>query len=58
MSRYHAFREIAATTPAAIIETGFLKADRELLTQRADRAAAGIVAGIECFHQETHRGAR
>ncbi len=49
MSRYHAFREIAPTTPAAIIETGFLKADRELLTQRADRAAAGIVSGIACF---------
>ena len=49
MSRYHAFREIAIDTPAAIIETGFLKADRELLTQHPERAAAGIVAGIECF---------
>jgi N-acetylmuramoyl-L-alanine amidase len=49
MSRYHAFREIAAQTPAAIIETGFLNADRELLTQHPDRAAQGIVAGIQCF---------
>ncbi|MGC8779853.1 MAG: N-acetylmuramoyl-L-alanine amidase family protein [Anaerolineae bacterium] len=49
MSRYHAFHEIAATTPAAIIEIGFLKADRELLTRHPERAAAGIVAGIECF---------
>jgi N-acetylmuramoyl-L-alanine amidase len=49
MSRYHAFREIAIETPAAIIETGFLKADRALLTQHPERAAAGIVAGIECF---------
>ena len=49
MSRYHAFREIAIETPAAIIETGFLKADRELLTQHPERPAAGIVAGIECF---------
>ena len=49
MSRYHAFREIAVETPAAIIETGFLKADRELLTQHPERSAAGIVAGIECF---------
>lgn len=49
MSRYHAFREIAATTPAAIIETGFLKADRALLTQQPERAASGIVAGIVCF---------
>ena len=49
MSRYHAFREIAIETPAAIIEMGFLKADRELLTKRPERAAAGIVAGIDCF---------
>ena len=49
MNRYHAFREIAIETPAAIIETGFLKADRELLTKRPERAAAGIVAGIDCF---------
>ena len=52
MSRYHAFREIAASTPAAIIETGFLRADRELLTKGSDRVAAGIVAGIECFLAE------
>jgi N-acetylmuramoyl-L-alanine amidase len=49
MTRYHAFREIAPTTPAAIIEVGFLKADRGLLTQQPERAAAGIVSGIECF---------
>ncbi len=49
MSRYHAFREIAPQTPAAIIETGFLKADRELLTQHPERAAQGIAAGIQCF---------
>ncbi|MCX7671687.1 MAG: N-acetylmuramoyl-L-alanine amidase [Anaerolineae bacterium] len=57
MSRYHAFREIAPTTPAAIIEIGFLKADRELLTRRPERAAAGIVAGIVCFlGHEAFRG--
>lgn len=55
MSRYHAFREIAPTTPAAIIETGFLKADRSLLTQQPERAAAGIVSGIVCF-LENHEG--
>ena len=49
MSRYHAFREIAAETPAAIIEIGFLKADRGLLTKQPERAAAGIVSGIDCF---------
>lgn len=51
MRGYHAFREIAADTPAAIIEIGFLKADRELLTRRQERVAAGIVTGIECFLQ-------
>lgn len=49
MSRYHAFREISPTTPAAIIEIGFLKGDRDLLTGQPDRVAAGIVAGLQCF---------
>lgn len=57
MTRYHAFREIAATTPAVIIEVGFLKADRELLTQRPAQAAAGVVAGIVCFITQNERGA-
>lgn len=48
MTHYHAFREIALSTPAAIIELGFLKADRELLTQEPERAAKGIVNGILC----------
>jgi N-acetylmuramoyl-L-alanine amidase len=52
MSRYHAFREISPTTPAAIIEIGFLKADRELLADRPDRVARGIVAGLDCFLQD------
>ncbi len=49
MRLYHAFRQVAAATPAAIIETGFLKADRALLTDRRDLAADGIIGGIECF---------
>ena len=49
MLRYHAFREIAPRTPAAIIEIGFLGTDRDLLTGDPKRVAAGIVAGIECF---------
>jgi N-acetylmuramoyl-L-alanine amidase len=57
MSRYHAFREIAPTTPAAIIEAGFLKADRVLLTQQPERAAAGIVSGITCFLTKHEGGA-
>jgi N-acetylmuramoyl-L-alanine amidase len=49
MRDYHAFREIAPDTPAAIIETGFLYADRAILTQHPERPAAGIAEGIECF---------
>jgi N-acetylmuramoyl-L-alanine amidase len=49
MSRYHAFREIAPQTPAAIIEIGFLKGDRELIAERPEKAAQGIVAGLDCF---------
>jgi N-acetylmuramoyl-L-alanine amidase len=49
MREYHAFREIDPTTVAAIIETGFLNLDREILTKNTDIVAAGIVDGITCF---------
>jgi len=49
MTRYHAFYEIDRNTPAAIIEAGFMLDDRELLTQRPDVAAGGMVDGIVCF---------
>lgn len=49
MTQYHAFYEIAPTTPAAIIETGFLYLDRALLTRKAERVAQGIVDGILCY---------
>jgi N-acetylmuramoyl-L-alanine amidase len=49
MREYHAFREIDPSTVAAIIETGFLNLDRELLTRRTDLVAAGVVEGILCF---------
>src|SRR5687767_750175 len=49
MREYHAFREIDPSTVAAIIETGFLNLDREILTQQTDRVAAGGVSGILCF---------
>lgn len=49
MREYHAFREIDPSTVAAIIETGFLNLDREILTKHTDRVAAGIVDGILCF---------
>jgi len=49
MREYHAFREIDPSTVAAIIETGFLNLDREILTKNPERVAAGIVDGILCF---------
>jgi N-acetylmuramoyl-L-alanine amidase len=49
MTEYHAFFEIAPETPAAIIETGFMAADRGLLTRRPHVVARGIVEGIVCF---------
>jgi len=49
MREYHAFREIDPSTVAAIIETGFLNLDREMLTKHTDRVAAGVVDGILCF---------
>lgn len=52
MTDYHAFREIAPGTPAAIVETGFLNLNRELLTTQSDIPAQGITAGIFCFLQQ------
>jgi N-acetylmuramoyl-L-alanine amidase len=49
MREYHAFREIDPSTVAAIIETGFLNLDREILTKHTDRIADGVVEGILCF---------
>jgi len=49
MTRYHAFREISSSTPASIIELGFVNTDRRLLTEQPERAARGIVNGILCF---------
>lgn len=49
MREYHAFREIDPSTVAAIIETGFLNLDREILTKHTEQVAAGVVDGILCF---------
>ena len=49
MTEYHAFSEIHNETTAAIIETGFLNLDREILTKRADLVAQGVANGILCF---------
>jgi len=49
MIDYYVFSEISKTTIAAIIETGFMNLDRDILTQDTDLVAEGIVQGIECF---------
>ncbi|HSO27574.1 MAG TPA: N-acetylmuramoyl-L-alanine amidase [Anaerolineales bacterium] len=49
MTYYHAFEEVYVDTPAAIIETGFMNADRDLLENNPERAALGIAEGVLCF---------
>lgn len=49
MTSYHAFREIDRNTPGAIIETGFLLDDGDLLTTRPKLIARGIASGLVCF---------
>ncbi len=49
MREYHAFSEINPNTVTAIIETGFLYLDREILTQQTERVAEGVAQGILCY---------
>ena len=49
MTDYHAFRAVAPATTAAIIETGFLNLDRDILVNHPDVIADGIVSGLVCF---------
>jgi N-acetylmuramoyl-L-alanine amidase len=49
MTQYHVFNSIAPQTPGAIIEVGFMLADRAILTDRTDVVAQGIVDGLYCF---------
>lgn len=49
MTEYHAFRKVSPTTPAAILELGFLGGDQELLTTNAEVAARGVAESIRCF---------
>jgi N-acetylmuramoyl-L-alanine amidase len=49
MTSYHTFYEVAATTPIAIIETGFLNLDQRLLTAEPHRVAQGVIDGILCY---------
>jgi N-acetylmuramoyl-L-alanine amidase len=49
MRGYHAFSEIDPNTIAAIIETGFLNLDQNLLVKETDKVANGVAQGILCF---------
>jgi N-acetylmuramoyl-L-alanine amidase len=49
MTDYHAFRAVNPATTAAIIETGFLYLDRNILVNHPDVVADGIVSGLVCF---------
>ena len=49
MRGYHAFSEIDPNTIAAIIETGFLNIDQDILTNQTERVADGVTQGILCF---------
>ena len=49
MREYHAFSEIDPNTITAIIETGFMYLDRDILTKETSRVAEGVTQGILCF---------
>ena len=49
MTSYHAFKRVAASTPAAILEMGFMGGDQELLTRHQHQVAKGIADSIICF---------
>ncbi|MEL6150400.1 MAG: N-acetylmuramoyl-L-alanine amidase [Chloroflexota bacterium] len=46
---YHVFREIHPRTPGAIVELGFMLADRDLLVNEPDLLASGLTDGILCY---------
>ncbi len=49
MTAYHGFREIVRTTPAAIIELGFMYGDRVALSLHQDELARGVANGLDAF---------
>ncbi len=56
MQYYHAYREIAPQTPAAIIEVGFMNLDRDMLVSRVDVVADGVADGILCYVNKERLG--
>jgi N-acetylmuramoyl-L-alanine amidase len=55
MRYYHSFYEIDPLTPGAIIEVGFMLADRDILLNHSDVVAQGIVNGVLCFLEHKER---
>ena len=49
MTSYHALQEIHSNTTAAIIETGFMNLDRQILTEQTELVARGVTDGILCY---------
>jgi N-acetylmuramoyl-L-alanine amidase len=49
MTDYYVFRAIHPQTPGVILELGFMLADRDLLVNRPDAMAEGVLNGILCF---------
>lgn len=49
MTEYHTFSEVSIDTPTAIIELGYMRNDRAILTGNQDLLAQGIANGIRCF---------
>lgn len=57
MTKYHAFRKIAPTTPAAILELGFLGGDRTLLEEQPGIVAQAVADSVLCFLRGNAGGA-
>lgn len=51
MTSYHTFDEVAVDTPTAILELGFMRNNRDILTRQQSLLAQGVVNGILCFLQ-------
>ena len=49
MTHYHMHAKVAGHTPSVILEMGFMGGDQEILFERPDRIADGIVDTIRCF---------
>ena len=49
MTEYHAFRRVDPSTPAAILEMGFLGGDQALLTRSPKVVAKGVTDSVLCF---------